>query len=115
MRTIDEIKADLRKCYSGKSTADRAKMQSELLCALLDDISLDRLTEICNAERDGRCVVLPKKIGETVNTKHGIGEVVAWDTTARVKTIDEPDFTERYRDYGIGSKIFTRAEAEAAK
>jgi hypothetical protein len=30
------------------------------------DISIDRLEEICNAERDGRCVVLPCKVGDTV-------------------------------------------------
>lgn len=30
-------------------------------------ISLDRLTEICEAERDGRCVVLPCKVGDTVH------------------------------------------------
>jgi hypothetical protein len=34
-------------------------------------ISLDRLREICDAERDGRCVVLPCKVGETVRVNVG--------------------------------------------
>ena len=29
-------------------------------------IPLDRLEEICQAEREGRCVVLPCKVGDTV-------------------------------------------------
>ena len=28
--------------------------------------TFDRLQEICNAERDGRCVILPCKVGDTV-------------------------------------------------
>ncbi len=78
-------------------------------------ISLDRLREICDAERDGRLVVLPCKVGDTVKSvRYGVGEVVAWDTTARVKfAVDvKPDWP--YMDYDINSKIFTREEAEAA-
>lgn len=33
---------------------------------LTANIPLDRLTEMCEAERDGRCVVLPCKVGDTV-------------------------------------------------
>ena len=33
---------------------------------ILAGIPLDRLTEICNAERDGRLVVLPCKVGDTL-------------------------------------------------
>lgn len=87
--------------------------KTDLMRALtaLGSISIERVEEICDAERDGRVVVLPRKVGDTVNTKRGKAEVVAWDTTARVKIIGEPDFVKRYRDYDIGSKIFT---AEAA-
>lgn len=38
----------------------------ERLRKVTRDIDLDRLTEICNAEREERCVVLPCKIGDTV-------------------------------------------------
>lgn len=34
--------------------------------SLAKDIPLDRLREIAEAERDGRCVVLPCKLGDTV-------------------------------------------------
>ena len=37
-------------------------------------ISLDRLREICDAERDGRCVVLPCKVGDTVGWCHAMPE-----------------------------------------
>ena len=33
-----------------------------------DDYSLDRLQELVEADREGRCVVLPCKVGETVWT-----------------------------------------------
>lgn len=38
------------------------------------DIPLDRLEEICNAEREGRCVVLPFPIGTKVYivVRHGV-------------------------------------------
>lgn len=67
------------------------------------------------AEADGRCVVLPKKLGDMVMTKYGLGEVVAWDTTARLRINDEPDFVKRYKDFDINSKIFTKPAAEALK
>ena len=42
--------------------------------ALLDGIDIDRLEAICNAERDGRCVVLPYPIGTKVFIiiRHGV-------------------------------------------
>jgi len=40
--------------------------KDELALAVLDGIPLDRLKEICEAERDGRCVVLPCKVGGEV-------------------------------------------------
>lgn len=97
-----------------------------LLPALADELELsqkeierleadmEELGRYRAAEKDGRCVVLPCKVGDTVDTRYGKGEVVAWDATARVKIIDEKDFMKRYRDFDIGSKIFTRAEADSA-
>ena len=36
--------------------------QLDEIKAITANITLDRLQEICNAERDGRCVVLPCKV-----------------------------------------------------
>lgn len=44
-----------------------------------DDYNLDRLREIAEAEREGRCVVLPCKVGDRV-----------WVTTAYGKQYDPP-------------------------
>lgn len=74
MRTIEEIKSDLKDCYAceqksclfpglntcGKPQCDSVIVyEAEMGKAVINLFSLDRLTEICNAERDGRCVVLP--------------------------------------------------------
>lgn len=83
MRRIEEIKADLKDCYSCESkaclfpeTTHCGKPQDESVVtyeaemgkALINLFGLDRLEEICNAEREGRCVVLPCKLGDTVYT-----------------------------------------------
>ena len=57
MRTIEEIK---------KGITDLAHDHAYKVLSIVKGISLDRLKEICDAERDGRCVVLPCKIGEKV-------------------------------------------------
>lgn len=38
----------------------------EVYDTITEGILFDRLEEICNAERDGRCVVLPCKVGDTI-------------------------------------------------
>jgi hypothetical protein len=74
MRTIEEIKADIAKEKEHLRTATaktciklliEAK-EAELRAALTASIPLDRMEEICTAERDGRCAVLPCKVGDTV-------------------------------------------------
>lgn len=42
------------------------RMDMAILTALFDGIDVDRMREIVAAERDGRVVVLPCKIGDTV-------------------------------------------------
>lgn len=70
MRTIEEIKAEYNlikiNTPKGYTNTDLCELEFELRRALIYDIPLDRLEEICNAERDGRCVVLPCKVGDTV-------------------------------------------------
>ena len=72
MRTIEDIKADMKYAESHVNdwcNGDRAMqdenlveyyaLKAELFDAITESIPLDRLTEICDAEREGRCVVLP--------------------------------------------------------
>lgn len=42
---------------------ERLKAIEDILC---DDYDLDRLRELVEADRDGRCVVLPCKVGEKI-------------------------------------------------
>ena len=77
MRTINEIKAEiksnnLRSCGAEDyalwdeicSRAD--ELRAELLAAIIADIPIDRLEEICAAERDGLLVFLPSKSEEII-------------------------------------------------
>lgn len=89
---------------------------------IVEEIKIDRLQEIADAERDGRLVVLPCKVGDTIfshcwNIKNQKYDVC----TGRVKDVryDAADGCvmvtdgERYRV--LGKTVFlTRAEAEAA-
>lgn len=96
MRTIEEIQADLKKAadYS-KLTNSQAcreipadeyyshycggvdKFSDELRLTLTDGIPLDRLREICAAERDRRCVVLQKPLTvDDIEAIKNIGRVV---------------------------------------
>ena len=65
MRTVEEIKADMQKPCD---YTDKCELTAELVLALTAGLhnNLDRLEEICEAEREGRCVVLPCKVGDTV-------------------------------------------------
>ena len=103
-------------------------------------ITPDRLRELAQADRDGRCVVLPCKVGQKVkvdartwgnvwnyktveNGKFLIGEIVAITRTKKqtlVKIRVEHNVswkrpTRRYPASAIGKTVFlTREEAEAA-
>jgi len=50
-------------------------------------ISLDRLSEICSAERDRRCVVLPCKVGQIVKVRAD-----TWGNVWNYKTIEYGKF-----------------------
>ena len=49
-----------------KSTWNMTVRLKQIEDILGDDYDLDRLKELVQADRDGRCVVLPCKIGDTV-------------------------------------------------
>jgi len=57
-------------CYGDKGLSDcdlRLENDYKKIMAEVKKINtFDRLQEICNAERDGRCVILPCKVGDTV-------------------------------------------------
>ena len=62
MRTVEEIKTEyileLDKAAETKKEAKARKLRAELINALTRSISTYRIEEICNAEKEGRCVVL---------------------------------------------------------
>jgi hypothetical protein len=85
MRTVEEIKADIASCRTdvdqstnfGKAFSAVLKgaitdIEEELRAALSFNISLDRLEEICTAEREGRCYTPPCKVGNTVYWYTGV-------------------------------------------
>lgn len=100
MRTIEEIKADYNliksKTPKGYTNTDLCELEFELRQALIYDIPFDRLEQICQAEKEGRVVVLPCKVGDTytgicqevVPKKKGKG----WET-------------KRWLDNGVVEKI----------
>lgn len=108
--------------------------------SLVAQVSVDRLRELVEADRDGRCVVLPCKVGDILYEvddpsygvivckvkdvrsywKHFLGistnEIVKGCTVA-VDVIEGHGKGAEYsfEDYEIGETVFlTRAEAEAA-
>lgn len=79
MRTIEEIKADIRDCEACEKLRPLCKgdcnicdciyssnlpiFENELRHALVADIPFNRLEEICNAEREERCIMPPCRLG----------------------------------------------------
>ncbi|HEY5588251.1 MAG TPA: hypothetical protein VIK86_04755 [Candidatus Paceibacterota bacterium] len=68
MRTISEIKKDIATIKSSLSedyiNTDYCELEYELRNALIYDIPLEKLEEICNAKKDNRLVILPCKVGD---------------------------------------------------
>ncbi len=77
MRTIEQIEAEIRMLDAASHFGNEWKqsrrewLNDELRVALAADIPLDRLREICTAEQDGRCVVMPCKVDDTVYVNSG--------------------------------------------
>jgi hypothetical protein len=94
------------------------------LQALTASIPLDRLEAICAAEREGRCVVLPCKVGDTVWALADEGVIqcrvteftikesgIAW-----VRLFSTDDRLADFHGDCFGKTVFlSRAQAEAAK
>jgi hypothetical protein len=58
MRTIEEIKADMKKAMLNKEWF--SELKDELLNAITSGIPLDELEKTCNAMREGRCYTIPQ-------------------------------------------------------
>lgn len=85
-----------------------------------EGISLDRLEEICNAERDGRCYTPPVKIGDTVYWRSRFGNAIHQGKVYEIKISSfgfdlELRTAENQRFLRESEKCyFTRKAAEAA-
>ena len=66
MRTINDIEQDMSLCVCCGTQHELDKLWLEWFRAVAFDIEPDRLKEICDAERDGRCVVLPCEVGSDI-------------------------------------------------
>ena len=62
-----------------ESAKARALRASEIEAILGDDYDLDRLRELVQADRDGRCVVLPCHIGDPVFMGTGRSKITGYE------------------------------------
>ena len=83
-----------------------------------DEYDLDRLRELAQADREGRCVVLPCKIGDTLYRIQRFKRRKNWKKEAefiRRVELNRNNFWRIVIDGELGKTVFfTRAEAEAA-
>jgi hypothetical protein len=110
-----------------------AKEEIDQLWDIVGGISLDRLRELVEADADGRCVVLPCKVGDDVYRlfTDGAGNIddeevyedkiheFYFDENGLGISIDAYDghignYTHEGCDTGVWRIFLTRAEAEAA-
>lgn len=130
MRSVEEIKKDIAVVAAtlepGWTNTDMCELEAELRLALTASIPIDRLEAICQAEREGRCVVLPCKEGDTVyfDGKAGVVVDVEKCTSIRVRHGDPEKclcagWDSVWKDFAsddFGRTVFlARAQAEAAK
>ena len=140
-RTIEEIKADIEVRQHDLSSLyekfnarfplhekEIAELKDELRLVIEHEsvkrntaicgIPLDRLEAICQAERDGRCIILPCKVGDTVWVLSD-GEAVecVMDDAMRFKAVKYNLEIMRHFNGKIGEQqtvFLTRESAEAA-
>ena len=121
-RKWNEAKDDLANEYGYSHIWNRLREIEDILG---DDYDLDRLREIVEADRDGRCVVMPVKNGIKVYCLQWYFDDAKMRSVKKVKcrTVDfvqsAPDLFECdglvYKFHDIGKTVFlTREAAEAA-
>ena len=108
--------------YSDAGTeADRLHFIADMEDILGDGYDLDRLRELVEADRDGRCIVLPCKKGDTVwRIVHDAAPHITKDRCTDIKYENRDIWVHLIGDrvmggWNFGKLLFlTRAEAEAA-
>ena len=111
----------------GRNMTDREKELTAMLEKYQAIGNYDRLRELAEADRDGRCVVLPCKVGDTVyDTGYGrVLECVVSSVSLEIdgndlyflciKAVNYSETYETYSEEDFGKTVFlTREEAEAA-
>lgn len=110
-------KTGISECWTQENCTQTAVDRLAAIEDILgDDYDLDRLRELAQADREGRCVVLPCKIGDTVySIRH---EQVPDDDYRMSFHIEMRIVSQKFgliHADCIGKSVFlTRAEAEAA-
>lgn len=90
-----------------------------------DEYDMDRLRELVEADRDGRCVVLPCKIGDPVFMGTGRSKITGYEEDIcdgfhvgrdGVLQIKAKNYNGNHGTYGVVGKTaeLTREEAESA-
>lgn len=101
-----------------ESAKARALRASEIEAILGDDYDLDRLRELVEADRDGRCVVLPCKIGDTLYRIQRFKRGKSWRKEAeyiRTVELNKNNFWRVVFEGELGETVFlTREAAENA-
>ena len=108
---------------SQRQTWERLKLLEDVLG---DNYDLDRLRELAQADREGRCVVLPCKVGDPVYMATGRSRITGYeedicdgffiDRTGKLQ-IKAQNYTGNHGTYGSledGSVQLTRESAEKA-
>ena len=87
------------------------RMDMAIITALLHDCDVDRMRELAEADKDGRVVVLPCKVGDTV---YRIFNPSDREPVISAHTLMSVDYIVRWLDK-FGKTVFlTREEAEKA-
>ena len=108
--------------YSGTSyicqTGEAAYRLAIIEDILGNDYDLDRLRELVEADRDGRCVVIPCKIGDTLYRIQKFKRGKNWRKEAeyiRTVELNKNNFWRVVFEGELGKTVFlTREAAEAA-
>ena len=104
--------------FDCESIGDIVRRLAAIEDILGDEYDLGRLRELAEAEREGRCVVLPCKIGDTLYRIQRFKRGKNWKKEAefiRTVELNRNNFWRIVIDGELGETVFlTRAEAEAA-
>lgn len=101
-----------KNCFDGncKSKIEYERCEfMQILKILGDDYDLDRLRELVKADREGRCVVLPCKVGDKVFQQNGVD---IFESQVKKIIYDCGHFA--FAEEAIGERVFLAREAAKA-